>query len=30
MHLGLAQETDDIWAENTLWIYFFTQIAAYF
>lgn len=30
MHLDLAQETDDIWSENTLWIYFFSQIVAYF
>lgn len=30
MHLGFAQETDDIWSENTMWIYFFTQIVAYF
>lgn len=30
MDLDLAQETDDIWSENTLWIYFFPQIVAYF
>lgn len=30
MDLDLAQEADDIWSENTLWIYFFHDLFAYF